>query len=188
MIAQALEFIRNRLNGYLGPRFPVGYDIVNLAPLTDADGKFAAANNDRLAMFLTNIEHDKIVRSRRSGGQVEEREPWHLDIFFMIAAAHSVSNYNEGLKQLSAALQYFQSTPVFSAREASDMPEGIFQLSIEMSNQKLDNLGQMWGNFGGRYLPSAMFRMRSVAINSGAVAGVHPVIRKLQHAALPGEE
>ncbi len=77
----------------------------------------------------------------------------------MLAAAHEPDLYAEGLKQISASLMFFQANPVMMPRNLPDMPRGMSQLAIKMINLKFENLGQLWGGLGGRYLPSGFARL-----------------------------
>ncbi|WP_296426435.1 DUF4255 domain-containing protein [Yoonia sp.] len=180
----------DRLNGFLGGQFSVPEDIVVLSPLTDAEGKPADAARNRLAFFITNITEDTVPRRGHArggafGGLSGEQDPVHLDIYAMLAASYDANIYAEGLKMLSAALMYFQTFPVLTPQNTPEMPNGIQQLSFEISNLKPEEMGQMWGNFGGRYVPSVMFKIRSVSLVSGAIKSIIPTIRKPSASANP---
>lgn len=178
MIDQALQLVRDRLNDHLRLRFDVPEDLVSLSALTDADGKQTEGARNRLALFLTNIARDAVPRSRRERGSVlvSQAQPLHMDVYFMVASGHDADLYPEGLKLVSAALMFFQSHPVFKPQNTPDMPLGLSQLTVEVSNLKVDEIAQIWSNLGGRYVPSVMFKMRSVLIDAGAVTGVVPTI------------
>ncbi|MBL3570521.1 hypothetical protein BV509_12825 [Rhodovulum sulfidophilum] len=185
MIDQALSLAVDRLNGHLAGRFRTGDDVVVLSPLTDAEGKPADAARNKLALFVTAIAEDTMPRSARgpglsSIGLARGAQAIHLDIYAMLAAAHDPDKYAEGLKQLSAALMFFQVQPVMTPQNTPDMPPGLAQLSFEIANLKVEEVGQLWGNLGGRYVPSVMFKIRSVRVDAGAIAGVAAPIRSAQ--------
>lgn len=191
MIDHALSLTARRLNQKLKTQFSVADDLVTLSHLTDWEGKPAAETRNRLALFVTNIEDDQLARSRGRGGSrfgdgiVQSAPALHLDVSFMIAANFDAQNYAEGLKILSAAIRVFQSTPVLTPQSEPDMHKGLNQLAFELVNLGSESLGQLWGNLGGRYLPSVMYRMRSVRIDSGAIDTVLPPIREPLAAAAP---
>ena len=177
MIDQALGVVAERLKGHLAARYKMP-DLVKLSPLTDVEGRPAKDAREGLVMFLTNIARDTTPRPPpiRSGAQIQHAQPLHLDVYFMVASAYEPELYQEGLKLLSAVLMYFQTYPVMTRVNAPEMPAGLEQLSIEISNLRVEEMGQMWGNLGGRYVPSVMFKMRSVMIDSGAMTDVVPLI------------
>ncbi|TCP40175.1 DUF4255 domain-containing protein [Rhodovulum marinum] len=190
MIDSALGLVVARLNAHLSARYKVADDLVVLSPLADAEGKPAAEVRNRLALFLINIAHDATPRRplAPAAGQVERAPPVHLDIYFMLASGHDPDTYGEGLKLMSAALMFFQATPVMTPQTTPEMPEGLGQLSVEISNLRVEELGQLWGNLGGRYVPSVMFKMRSVMIDSGVITRVVPLVEKPRAGVQPRKE
>ncbi|MCY4333702.1 MAG: DUF4255 domain-containing protein [Litoreibacter sp.] len=147
--------------------------------MTDIEGKQAPEARNRLVMFLVNVAQDAVPRGPSGAvptGLVQS-QPLHLDIYFMLASAHDADLYEEGLKLLSAGITFFQSFPVFSLKNTPEMPVGVTQLSFELSNLKSEELGQLWGNLGGRYVPSVMYKMRSVVVDGAVIRDVEPLVR-----------
>lgn len=179
MIDVTLKLIADRLNAYLAALFSVSDELVAIGPLSDADGKPTAESRNRLTLFVTNIAHDTVPRGSSVRGPISDGKapPVHLDIYFMLASGHDPEIYGEGLKLLSASLMYFQSHPVLTPRIAPEMPAGLSQLSIDIANLKAEEIGQLWGNLGGRYVPSVMFKARSVIIDAGAITSIAPLVR-----------
>lgn len=179
MIDQTLKLIADRLNAHLSALFVVSEELVTVGPLNDAEGKPTAATRNRLTLFVTNIAHDAMPRRGGARGPLSDGQhpPVHLDVYFMLASGHDPEIYTEGLKLISAALMFFQSNPLLTPRTAPEMPAGLGQLSIEIANLKSEEIGQLWGNLGGHYVPSVMFKARSVMIDAGAVSTVTPLVR-----------
>ncbi len=181
MIDRALRLLADRLNGHLKSLYNVPEDLVVVAPLTDSEGKPADEARNRLALFVTNIRHDAMPRAtHRDGvslsGSMRKLAPVHLDIYVMLAASCEPETYTEGLKLLSSAMRYFQGHPLMTPQSHPDMPAGLAQLSLEISNLDIDALGQLWGNLGGRYVPSVQYKIRSVLIDSDTVVTVEPIV------------
>lgn len=189
MIHQSLTLVRDRLNAHFRALYAVPEDLVALSPLCDSDGKPAAEARNRLAMFLTNIARDPVTRGARVplAAGVGMAPPLHLDIHFMLASGHDAETYGEGLKLISSALQFFQTTPMLTPTNVPEIPSGLSQLSVEIANLNLEEVGQLWGNLGGQYVPSVMFKMRSVIIDAGAIDAVVPLIRAPEGASRPAE-
>ncbi len=179
MIDQTLKFIADRLNAHLSALFAVSEELVAIGPLSDAEGKPTAETRNRLTLFVTNIAHDTMPRGSGARGPLSDGQhpPVHIDIYFMLASGHDPEIYAEGLKLISAALMFFQANPVLTPRTAPEMPVNLGQLSIEIANLKAEEIGQLWGNLGGHYAPSVMFKARSVMIDAGAVSSVTPLVR-----------
>lgn len=191
MIDQAMQVTVDRLNGHLSGKFRTPDDFVALSPLTDADGKPADLVRNRLALFVVNIAHDAVPRGHpaRAGiASVDTRRPLVLDIYMMLAAAYDPETYAEGLKLLTAAMTYFQANPMVTPATAPELPEGIEQLSYELSNLRPEELGQLWGNLGGRYVPSVLFKMRSVTVDAASVTRIKPAVRAPEPEVSAGKE
>lgn len=193
MIDAALSLIATRLNGHLAGRFEAAEDLVVLAPLTDPEGKSSDITRNRLALFVTNITEDPMPRGGQARGasiigRTAEAPPLHLDIYAMLAANYDPNIYSEGLKLLSAALMFFQTYPVMTPQNTPEMPRDMQQLSFEISNLRPEEMGQMWGNLGGRYVPSVMFKIRTVTLVTGAIKSIKPTIRKPVATAAPKRE
>lgn len=161
--------------------------MVILSPLVDASGAQAVATRNRMAMFLLNMAQDTVPRQRHPSHPVEVgmAPPVHLDVYFMLAAAHDPDLYLEGLKQISATMMFFQANPLLTPQNMAGLPPQISQLSIDMMNLKVEDISQLWSNLGGRYLPSVTYKMRTAVIDSGAVVRIDPLITERAARAQP---
>lgn len=183
MIDRAVGFVAQRLNAHLKGRFGVADDIVATSALSDAEGKTPAAVRNRLAVFVTGITHDTMSRGLPgrlpvvAGRMAVNPAPVHLTVHLMLASSFDAENYLESLKILSHAVQFFQVHPVFDRLSAPEMDRSIEQLSFEIENLDTDGRSQLWGILGGRYLPSVLYRMRTVTIDAGALVAESLVIR-----------
>lgn len=187
MIDICLRLISERLNDHLQGVFHVSDDMVVLSPLADASGSQAAATRNRVAMFLLNIAHDTVPRRRNPSqpADVGMAPPVHVDVYFMLAAAHDPELYAEGLKQISAAMMFFQASPLLTPRNMAGLPPQVSQLSIELINLKVEDLSQLWSNLGGRYLPSVTYKMRTAVIDSNTLVRIDPLVTQRDTQARP---
>ncbi|MEL6679934.1 MAG: DUF4255 domain-containing protein [Pseudomonadota bacterium] len=191
MIDAAVSLLVARLDAHLRQRFSSPDSMVVASALTDGEGKPVAAVRNRLALFLTNISQDTVPRQGRvphvARGEVGAtlQPPVHLNIYFMLAAAFDADNYDEGLKVLSSAVEFFQIMPLLTPASAPEMPGGLGQISVEISNLEMETLSQLWGAFGGRYVPSVHYKLRSVAIDGAGLVEERPLVVEPVHALGP---
>jgi hypothetical protein len=182
LIDRAISLVAQRLNQHLRGRFGVADDLVAVTALTDAEGKPATAARNRLVLFVTGIAHDPVARGAGgrpmayAGRMPLGEAPVHLNVDLMLASNFDADNYLEALKILSNAVQFFQATPVFDRLSAPEMDPGLQQLALEIRNLDTDAAGQLWGIIGGRYVPSVLYRMRTIAIDAGALADEAPLV------------
>jgi len=172
MIEVALRLIANELDQALRLQTPGGANLVVLSNLVDSAGAPVPEAADHIAAFLVNIEREVIpARALRRTDAGQDRlamvqPPVHLNLLVMFAANFSGSKYDEALKQISNTIAFFQSRPVFTPANAPALDPDIEQLSLEIENLNTTDLSNLWGILGGRYLPSVLYRVRMITIDS----------------------
>lgn len=185
MIDTALAQVAQQLNNALRRSFQLGEELVVVSSLHEPDGSLAADVNNKMALFLVNIERDTTVglRTRPDGGAARQARlpmPVTLNLMVMFAANFGAGNYTEALKFLSSTIAHFQSWPVLDHQNTPDLDPRIEKLALDIENLSLNDLGNLWGMFSGRYLPSVLYRMRLVTFDAGQLNAQLPVVRQPQ--------
>ncbi len=181
MIDRAVELVAARLNQHLRFRLQADEDLVLVTNVVASDGTPAPQIDDKLALFVVNIEKDAVTQSRAvsavGGGRIARlAEPLHLNVYLMLAAGYSAGNYLQALKLVSQAVRFLQANPVLDRRTAPEMDAGLERLVLDVENLGTQELSHLWGVLGGRYLPSVLYRMRTVVVVPDHLAGeVAPV-------------
>ncbi len=176
MIERALELVASRLNQHLKVRLQSDEDPVVVTSVVATDGSPAQAIDDKLALFIVNIEKEtvsKVPPPRMVPGErfATHREPLRLNMLVMLAAGYSEGNYLQALKHISMAMRFLQANAVFDHRNAPEMDPGLDRVVLEVQNLPTQELSHLWGVFGGRYLPSMLYTMRTVFIVPDAIDG-----------------
>lgn len=175
MIDRALEVVANRLNQHFRGRERTDEDMVVVTNVVDANGQPTQLIDDKLALFIVNIEKDTTSRlpaPRYTMGDrfAMQREPVRLNMQVMLAAGYTDGNYLQALKHLSNAVRYLQAHALFDHRNAPEMDESLERVVLEIHNLSTQELSHLWGVLGGRYLPSVMYTMRTISIAPDAIA------------------
>ncbi len=181
MIRQALEFMRDRLDGSLRQRFPSDEPRVAISNVVDRGGGAPAGLSDMLAMTLVNVERDPtasgtrpyLERAETSAAVMAPSMAINLDV---LASAHFEDHYEDGLALLSAAIGHFQGQVSFTPQNAPDLPKGMQKLTTEWVDLDLREIHNLWTVLGGRYLPSALYKMRMITMQEGLAMGDVPLI------------
>jgi hypothetical protein len=97
-----------------------------------------------------------------------------------LAANFSGSNYAEALKFISKAIAFFQMQPVFDKQSTPDLDSRIDKLVLDIENLNIQDLSNLWGLLGGKYLPSVYYRVRMVTINPDNVLSQVPLASRPQ--------
>lgn len=177
MILACVSHIASQLNQFLKNNFELNEDIVVVSNLVDVDGSMESQTNNRLAVFITNIEKDTMptrpnAQHRVQGDRdVVSSKPIFLNLYLMVAANFTGSNYPEGLKFISSTIGYFQQTPVFNQQNSPELDPGIDKIILDIENVKSNEHSNLWSMSGSKYLPSILYKVRMVVIDSLAVQG-----------------
>ncbi|CCK80804.1 MULTISPECIES: DUF4255 domain-containing protein [Desulfobacula] len=172
MIHSAVSHITLELNQYLGRTFSLNEDIALMSNITEQDGSVAVNANNKIAVFIVNIEKDVTPSHLRSNGFTDAREqiivypPLHLNLFLMFAANFGGPNYPEALKFLSHTIRFFQNNPVFTRQNSPDLDPRIDKMILNIENLDMKDLSSLWNIISGKYLPSVLYRVKMLTFES----------------------
>jgi len=169
VIDQVLDFLCRQVNAYLltklDPSPESALVLFNVSQLgTDAEN-----TDDTKNAFLTlvNVEEDRISKSqqnyvRRDEKLIYQQPKVHLNLYLLFSAN---LDYLESLKRISLIIQFFQHRNVFTPLTSPAMPAGTDELVLDLYTTSFQELNNLWGVMGSRYLPSVMYKMRMVTIS-----------------------
>lgn len=181
MIDKVLGFTVDRLNAALQLREPSGEPHAIMARLGGA-GSVMVEN--KIILSIANIERETGTQGANNP-RGDRPPPLNINLFILVAANFG-DNYAEGLKFLSAALAFFQSSPVMTPATFPDFPAGIERLTIEFVNLSFQDVNNLWTVRGSLYLPSFLLKLRPITIVTEDIRGlVPPAIRPGPSSELP---
>ena len=158
--------------------------------LQELGGTPVAFSAGKLVLFLSGVERDTVAHRVTQGSSsassvIQSAVPVYLNLLVMCAANFSGSHYTEALKFLAAAIAYFQGNPAFDHQNTPGMDSRLERLALNMENLSSQEMHSLWSIHGGRYLPSALFRVRMITLDSSTVRSRDPVVRQLETGAMP---
>jgi hypothetical protein len=175
MIDAAIGQIAAELNQFLKRTFDRSEDLVVVSNLLEQDGSVAPHVDNKVVVFLTNIEKETVQASIHSTPALNgprtlvASEPLHLNLYLMFAGCFSGSNYPEALKFIATTIRFFQANPVFDHHNTPELDRRIDRLALDVENLDIQQLSNLWGILSTRYIPSIMYKMRMVTIDADAV-------------------
>ncbi|WP_448874602.1 DUF4255 domain-containing protein [Desulfobulbus propionicus] len=181
MIEQAINQLSFLLNQYLKHTFDINEDIVVVSNIVDQDGSLVPNINNRILLFLVNIEKDTEVFQTNVGfvnqGQtVTSHPPVFINLYMMVAANFPGNNYQESLKFLSHSIGFFQRNPVLDHHNTPDLNRGIEKLILDLQNLSFNDLSNLWSIISGKYLPSVLYKIRMLTIDTKPMKGIMHLI------------
>jgi hypothetical protein len=187
VIDQVLDFLRVQLDNYLRMKLdPLNTSaFIQLANIAWNDSETAAgATGDASDAFisLVNVEEDRISRSQenftRTSSLVTYKNPKvYLNLYLLFSV--NLSSYTESLKRLSYIIQFFQYRNVFTTLTSPSLPDGVGELILDMTTLSYQDLNNLWGIMGSKYLPSVMYKLRLITISEEFVQGQAAVISQM---------
>lgn len=182
MLDLALKFIADEVNGYLLQR--TASDFGKLLPgyLVDDQGRWSIAE-DHLGLTLVNVEEERTLREQAPRGVLLEGQlaspapELKLNLVLMFTARFQ--KYDHALRYLSHVLTFFQAQPLFTRATHPGLDARIPRLSMELLAYGPEQLNQMWAYLGGKYLPSAIYRLRLVALRDEAPGDIAPPVTEI---------
>lgn len=191
MLDVALNFLTAELNAYLvarGARKPTDeIGKAEVGKLVDDAGKWVIPD-DQIGVSLIHIEEDRVMKSQlpeavlTRGRQVILEPALKLNLHILFAA--KFQKYDEGLRSLSLVLTYFQSHPTFTPDTYSGLDPRIERLTVELQPLTYDQLNQIWTFIGAKQLPSAIYKVRMVALQDLEPTAVAPPVSEIQTAVI----
>ena len=144
-------------------------------------GTETAEDTKNAFLSLVNIEEDRISRSpenfvRTNDRLVYQNPKVHLNLYLLFSAN---LDYAESLKRISLIIQFFQHRNVFTPLTAPSMPAGIDELVLDLYTTSFQDLNNLWGVMGSRYLPSVMYKMRLITISEELPQGEASLINQI---------
>ena len=181
MLDIALKFLTSELNTYLSTQMTsTSEEVVRMSKLVDDAGKYAFENS--IAASIINIEEDRVFKSQTpdriyTNGQHILLEPeLKLNLHVIFAANFDVKNYDQALKYISYVLTFFQSHSAFTSVEYPALDPSIEKLTIELQSLSYEQLNQVWAFIGAKQLPSVIYKVRMVSLQSIAPTLIQPPI------------
>lgn len=185
MIEAVLKTMSRELNLYLDSKYRKqanGTQLV-LPGHVHQDGAVAFEEENKIIASVINIERELNrrqfqTRSADDGSySATTRPPFELNIYLLFSAFFNTDNYLKGLEYLSGVMRYFQEYGLYQTPADSELATvGIHKLSFEFVNLNLQEMSNLWGAMGSKYIPSLIIKTRLVVIDEGTIRESLPAI------------
>lgn len=187
MINKSVQFLAEEINKYLNlklpgadlnqPRLVVG-NIAVAAESTDHEPKV----ENRIVLTLVNVEEDKVAKQQEnfvktSTSTVYKSPP--LFINFYILFSMNRKKYGDCLDFLSLIMTFFQYQSVFTPITHPSLDSSIQRLIVDLHNISFEQANHLWSILGGKYLPSAMYKVRQVTLDENAIISESGLIQEI---------
>jgi hypothetical protein len=105
----------------------------------------------------------------------------NINLYLLFSAYFNSNNYAEALRFISFVIAYFQSHNVFTRANSSGLDQKIDKLIMEMADVSTEQLNNIWGTIGAKYMPSVLYKMRMLTFDDSIISEIRPVISGLDN-------
>jgi hypothetical protein len=179
MLDVAVNFLTKELNAYLLARTGGTFGSALLSRIANDTGKWAIPD-DQIGVALVSVEEERALKSQLpqvvyTDGRHVVREP-ELKVNLHLLFAANFKQYDQGLRQLSHLLTFFQAHTLFTRERYAGLDPRIEKLGVDLISLSFEQLNQLWAFVGAKQLPSALYRVRLVALQDAEPATIQPPI------------
>lgn len=185
MIHDVIAAIAGELNRFLQSKHNITEEKVVMSSIVNLDGSIAVQEPDKIVMTLANLEMDKSQSNiggytKTSRGHFQKyHPPVNINMTVLFSAYFTSENYLEGLKFITSVIAFFQSRAgLFSTQNTPAINGLVERLQAELITMETRDLGNFWGIMGSKYLPSVVYKIKTIPIQHEMMFPDIPVIKR----------
>lgn len=184
LLRATLEVLRRRLDAAFQAADPRSEEWVTLTSPVDLDGRVSDRARNKIAMILAGLHSEKTGGGHAGPVAVRGDQyammaaPLNLNLSLLFLANFSDENYATGLAMLSRTIAFFQEHPVFMAEQLPGLPDEVDRLALDFVSLDLTQTNHLMAMLGLKYLPSALYRMRTLSFAGTSFTSVAPQVRR----------
>jgi uncharacterized protein DUF4255 len=187
MINESLQFIADELNKYL---------VLKMGPASDPprlvlgnvsrvfDGETTTNNlNNRAILSLVNVEEDRVAKQQENYVRTEVGTRYkspQLYVNLYILFSLNRTTYGDSLLWLSYIMQFFQFQHVFTPITHPTLDPRIEKMIVDLCSLNFEQINHLWSTLGGKYLPSALYKVRQLTIDEDITESESGFIKEIQ--------
>jgi len=169
MIYEVLQTLTDNLNIYFRTKLKIQEDKAELSAIVNQDGTIALQSENKVLVTLLNIEREPFSAS----GQIIGRQKLSLNLMVIFSCHFSNSNYSEAIRFLDLIITYFEENYTL---EAQNIYDGNNKIKIEIETYNIDKVHNIWATIGAKYLPSVVYKLRMVVVDSNNISSFTPAV------------
>lgn len=173
------EFLDLKLEPNTDPRLKIG----NVSRALDDSLSGTNSLTGKAVLSLVNIEEDRVFKHQENFRKTDsttiyKSPPLCLNLYLLFAV--NKAEYEDALKWLAVIMQFFQYQNVFTATTHPNMNPSIQKLVVDLYSLNFEQVNHLWSTLGGKYLPSAMYKVRQITLDEDFMVGETGLIREIQ--------
>jgi len=176
MIHNLVSSIGFRLDEFIKNKLSISEDTVVISSLVDINGNMNQEIENKITIFLINIEEEKITKNGQFQSSPGMTPPVTINVYLMFSAYFPNFNYIESLRYISLVIEFFQNHNFFNNANTPLLSDNIDKLFVEMSNVGIEEVGKLWGSIGANYIPSVAYKVKHLRFDGNIITENIPLI------------
>jgi hypothetical protein len=169
MIYDVLQTLADDLNVYFKTKLNIQEEKVVLSALVNQDGSIALQTENKVIATLINIEKEPFSSSPQKIG----RQTLTLNLYVLFSCYFTNTNYSEALRFLDLIIIYFDENYIMSSSTKGSY-SGSGKINIEIETFNIDKAHNIWSTLGAKYMPSAVYKIRMIVVESNSITSFIP--------------
>lgn len=174
MIYEVIQTITDGLNIFFKTRLRTNEDKAVISALVNQDGSVAMLEENKVLITLVNLEREPTPVGPKKDG----KQRVHINFFVLFSCYFSNANYSEALKFLAFTMNYLNDNSSMDISEAggakSTSSGGGLKVQIEIESLTVDQNSNLWSTIGAKYMPSALYKIRMIPLDSNSLNEFRP--------------
>lgn len=158
MIHLLLYEIKEELEDYLDNFIEIGDDAVKVVKnIVGQDGKIPDALDDAVLIVLVDVEREGHPNTKPTEGT-----PEYVNLFVLFVC--NIGTLEDGTlsaQVLSGVISYFKNNPTVDVNGKT--------IRAEMAKLNFDEQNKLWGFLGAKYIPSVLYKFRTLEVDEDSV-------------------
>ena len=184
MIYEALSCLVDEINEHFRIRLKVSEDKVILSAIVNQDGSIAIQGENKILLTLINIEKETVGRNNSSLSVasigINKSPVLTVNLHVLFSAYFSNGNYPESLRFISFIIAFFQQKSAFNRVNTPRLDSEIDKLIFEMATISPEQLNNVWGCLGAKYMPSVIYKIRMLTYNNNIIREIRPLVSDVE--------
>lgn len=177
MIYETLQILKEQIESYFNEIGLQDLVILDNIALWESSANNDAENiNNKVVITLLKLEEETTLKNAPSHKlnnlKTEYKNPpVHLNLYLLICA--NFQAYDRSLRSISKVIEFFQSKKVFTSANTVYKRDNVsmdvldrFKFSLDIYTPTFEELNNIWGTLGGRQMPSIIYKVQLIQIES----------------------
>lgn len=189
MIYETLEILTDQITKYLDTK-PNDDSVLVLENIAKQDDATITKLKDKVVVSLLNMEEEATLKNFsnvtvKNGTTIYKKNKIHLNLYVLFAANRTA--YDKALIAINNVIEFFHSKKVFTqANTPFTSSNSIFdnlkefKFTAEIYTPTFEQLNYIWGTLGGKSVPSVLYKVSIIEIESDAIQDTGTTISNLK--------